>query len=195
MKQKKLIICLIITAFFLLCLSSLTFAQGKKVRPSLAASVTQRIGVDTDITINYSRPGVKGRVIWGGLEPYGMHEGNKYSKDKPFPWRAGANENTTIEFTKDVEINGNKLPAGKYGIHMIVSKTEWTVMFNKDNANWGSYSYNKENDALRIMVKPVETSFQEWLIYGFENLAGTSATAFLHWEKLKIPFEIKVTGE
>lgn len=160
-----------------------SIAQDKEVRASLMASVMQRLGVDTDITIVYSRPGVKGRKIWGGLVPYNE------------VWRAGANENTTIEVSKDVLINGQKLPAGKYGLHMIPGEKEWTVIFNKDNSAWGSFSYDQAKDALRITVIPKETPHQEWLMYGFENLAGTSATAYLWWEKLKVPFEIKVSGK
>ena len=179
---------------FLLILPSTTFAQ-EKVRPSLKASVMQTLGVDTDITIVYSRPGVKGRKIWGELVPYGLAPGIEYSNGKPFPWRAGANENTTIEFSKDVLIEGNKLPAGKYGIHMIPSKKDWIIIFSKNNSAWGSFSYNQEEDALRVTVTPVETPHQEWLIFGFDSLAGTSATAFLRWEKLKVSFKIELPKE
>jgi hypothetical protein len=177
---------------FLLILPSTTFAQRNEVRKSLKASVMQRLGVNTDITIEYSRPGVKGRKIWGELVPYGMAPGNKYSDDKPYPWRAGANENTTIEFSKDVLVEGNKLAAGKYGIHMIPSEKDWTIIFSKNSENWGSFAYNKDEDALRITVTPVEAPHKEWLMFGFNNLAGTSATACLHWEKLRVPFKIEL---
>ncbi|MBI9072517.1 MAG: DUF2911 domain-containing protein [Melioribacteraceae bacterium] len=168
-------------------------AQNNKVRLSLKAGVSQTIGVDTDITIVYSRPGVKGRKIWGDLVPYGMAPGNKYSKNNPFPWRAGANENTTIEFSKNVIVEGEKLNAGKYGVYMIPSEKEWTIIFSNKNDIWGSYLYDAENDALRINVNPQNADHQEWLQYGFEKLAGTSATAYLHWEKIKIPFNIEVS--
>jgi hypothetical protein len=164
------------------------------VRASLKASVSQTLGTDTQVAIDYSRPGVKGRKIWGELVPYGMAPGNQYSKDKPFPWRAGANENTTIEFTKDVLVGGQKLAAGKYGIHMIPSEKEWTIIFSKNNSSWGSFAYNQEEDALRATVTPVAAPHKEWLAYGFEDLAGNSATAFLHWERLKVPFKIEVAG-
>ncbi len=177
---------------FLAVVPSDALAQGNQVRASLKASVMQRLGVDTDITIEYSRPGVKGRTIWGELVPYGLAPGNRYSKDQPYPWRAGANENTTIEFTKDVLIEGNKLPAGKYGIHMIPSEKDWTVIFSKNSSGWGSYAYNQEEDALRVTVAPVKAPHQEWLLYGFEDLAGNSATAYLHWEELKVPFKISL---
>ncbi len=167
-------------------------AQRAQVRPSLKAGVWQRLGTDADITIEYSRPGVKGRKIWGALVPYGMAPGNQYSKNQPFPWRAGANENTTIEFTKDVLIEGKPLAAGKYGLHMIPSEKEWTIIFSKNHSAWGSFSYTQDEDVLRVTVMPVEAPFQEWLAYGFEDLAGKSATAFLHWEQLKVPFKISL---
>ncbi len=171
--------------------SSASFAQKvKKPRLSLKAGVFQRIGIDTDINISYSRPGVKGRKIWGGLVPYGMAPGNKESHNKPFPWRGGANECTTIDFSKDVTVDGHKLPAGKYSMDFIPSPKEWVVIFNKDTTLWGSFTYNEKEDALRIKVTPVEAPFQEWLSYGFDNLAGTSCTAYLRWEKLKVPFKI-----
>ena len=190
MKRLCIIISLVLLVSFLL--ASTTFAQGDKVRKSLKAGVTQRLGVDTDITIDYSRPGVKERTIWGELVPYGMAPGNQYTKDKPFPWRAGANENTTIEFNKDLMIEGNKLAAGKYGIHMIPSEKDWIIMFSKNNSAWGSYTYNQEEDALRITVTPVQAPHQEWLVFGFDMLAGTSARAYLYWEKLKVPFKIEL---
>jgi len=176
----------------LLGISLMSQAQGAKVRLSLNASVTQRLGTDTDITITYCRPGVKGRKIWGELVPYGLAPGNKYSKDKPYPWRAGANENTTIAFNKDILIEGQKLPAGKYGIHMIPTEKDWTIIFSKKNDAWGSFSYDVADDALRVTVTPVKTPHQEWLVFGFDDLAGTSATAYLQWEMLKVPFKIKL---
>ena len=190
MKRLSIVVSL---ALLLSCLlASTSYAQRNRVRASLKASVTQRLGVETDITIDYSRPGVKGRDIWGALVPYGLAPGNQYSDNKPFPWRAGANENTTIEFNADVLIEGNKLPAGKYGIHMIPSKEDWTIIFSKKNDVWGSFKYNQEEDALRITVTPVKAPHQEWLLFGFEDLAGTSATAYLHWEMLKVPFKIEL---
>lgn len=161
-------------------------------RTSPKASVTQRIGISTDVTFDYSRPAVKGRKIWGGLVPLGLTPGNKSSKDKPFPWRGGANENTTIAFTSPVSIDGTTLAAGKYGMHFIPSDSTWIVIFSKTNSAWGSYTYDQKDDALRITVTPVKAAFQEWLEYGFDELTATSAVAFLHWEELKLPFKITV---
>ncbi|MDP2981926.1 MAG: DUF2911 domain-containing protein [Candidatus Latescibacter sp.] len=190
--MKRFNIALSMVSVLLLVIPSAAQAQGEKVRASLKASVTQRLGIDTDITIDYSRPGVKGRVIWGKLVPYGLAPGNNYSKDKPFPWRAGANENTTIQCTKDILVEGKKLPAGKYGIHMIPSEKNWIIAFSKKNDLDGSYLYNQEDDIFRITVTPISSPHQEWLLYGFDDLSGTSATAFLHWEKLKVPFKIQI---
>jgi len=187
---------------FLLLLSiavlvSMTFSpvqsQDKKIRPSLKASITQRLGVETDITIDYSRPGVKGRKIWGELVPYGLGPGGKSNPEKRVPWRAGANETTTLTFSKDILIEGQKLPAGKYGLFMIPSEKEWVIIFSKKNAEWGSYTYDEADDAMRVTVTPVKAPHQEWLLYGFDELAGTKATMYLHWEELKIPVHIETT--
>ncbi len=190
--MKKLGLSAFVLMFLLVMFSFSVHAQMKsnKPRPSLKAGVMQRIGVDTDISIDYSRPGVKGREIWGKLVPFGLAPGGKESNNKPYPWRGGANENTTIEFSKDVIVDGNKLPAGKYSMHFIPSKDEWTVIFNKNSKMWGSYTYDEKEDALRINVKPVEVPFTEWLTYGFDDLAGTSCIAYLQWEKLRVPFKI-----
>ena len=169
---------------------SVVFSQDE-IRKSPKAGVTQHIGASTDITISYSRPGVKERTVWGELVPYGMTQG----KDRLIPWRAGANENTTFETSTDILVEGKELKAGKYGLHMIPEKDEWTIIFSNNNSSWGSYSYNPDEDALRVKVKPQEAGFQEWLLYGFDDLSDTSATAFLQWEKLKVPFKITVPAQ
>jgi len=192
MKRFSLTIGLVLVLAFVLAIPSPSLAQEAKVPASLKGSVTQRLGTDCDITIDYSRPGVKGRKIWGGLVPYGMSPGNQSSNNKPFPWRAGANENTTIEFKKDVLVEGKPLPAGKYGLHMIPGEKDWTIILSKNNSAWGSFTYNQDEDALRVTVTPVKAPHQEWLMFGFDDLAGTSATAYLHWEQLKVPFKIQV---
>jgi len=158
-------------------------ANATTPRTSPAASVSQRIGL-TDITIEYHRPGVKGRDVWGPpIVPFG---------GDPYPWRAGANENTTIAFSTDVSVEGEPLPAGVYGFHIIPTESEWTLIFSEDNAAWGSYSYNPENDALRVTVTPAETDHQEWLVYGFDNLEEDSCVVFLEWGKKRVPFTVEV---
>ncbi len=171
--------------------SAALLAQDGEVRPSPMATTSQTIGAGTEITFQYSRPGVKGRTVWGDMVPYGMAEGNQYSDEKPYPWRAGANENTTVTFSTDVMVEGEMLPAGTYGLHMIPAEDgEWTVIFNKVSDSWGSYKYNEAEDALRVMVTPEEAPMEEWLTYGFEDLTANSAEAYLRWEKLKVPFAI-----
>lgn len=155
------------------------------------AMVMQRIGI-TDVTITYSRPGVKGRTIWGEVVKYGGDSFPTLNDGKPFPWRAGANENTTIEFTHDVKINGNPLSAGKYGFHIIPQENEWTLIFSNTSTAFGSFFYNEEDDALRITVTPAEAPFIERLAYGFDELTDNTANAYLHWEKLKAGFTIEV---
>jgi tetratricopeptide (TPR) repeat protein len=148
-------------------------------QPSPAASVSQTIGL-THITITYHRPGVKSRQIWGALVPYGD------------VWRAGANENTTIAFTDPVKIEGNDLPAGTYGLHMIPTKDSWTIIFSKNATSWGSFFYDQKEDALRVTVKPENAEFQEWLGYTFTDLGPHAVTANLRWEKLRVPFRIDI---
>jgi len=159
------------------------------LRISPQARVFQVVGF-AEIEINYSRPGVKGREIWGRLVPYGLAP-TPYGNAKPMPWRAGANENTTISLSHDAQINGNPLPAGTYGFHIIVQEDEWTLIFSKDHNAWGSFFYEEKNDALRLNVTPSEADHQEWLLYGFDNLTTSSCDVFLHWENLKAVFSIE----
>lgn len=147
-------------------------------RVSQKASIMQTVGL-TDVTIMYNRPGVKGRVIWGGLVPY----------DKV--WRTGANEATTFTFSKPVKINGQALPAGTYSFHTIPGKTSWTVIFNKAAEQWGSYDYDASKDALRIQVTPVTGAHQEWMSFSFSDVASDKATVELSWEKVRIPLKIE----
>ena len=157
-----------------------------RVQASPHAKVFQEVGL-SDITIDYHRPAVKGREIWGKLVPYGMTNLG-FGTAKESPWRAGANENTTITFTDEVKINGQSLPAGTYGLHMIPSEKDWTIIFSKTNTAWGSFFYNSKDDALRVNVTPEKSDFTEWLVYGFDNLSPSSADVFLKWENLKINF-------
>jgi DUF2911 family protein len=146
---------------------------------SQLAVIKQRVGL-TDITINYHRPLVNGRKIWGGLVPLGE------------VWRAGANENTTIEFSDPVLVEGKPLAKGIYGLHMIPTADSWTVIFSKMSSAWGSYTYKKEEDALRVEVKPHPTEMEEALEYEFEELKPDSATVTMKWEKLAVPFNVTI---
>ncbi|MGH1366729.1 MAG: DUF2911 domain-containing protein [Calditrichia bacterium] len=182
---------LLLFLFLISCLSLPTLAQNlSPTRVSPHANVSQRIGL-SDITIDYHRPAVRDRAVWGALVPYGMSPGVAFGSGNAFPWRAGANENTTITFSHDVSINGQALKAGTYGLHMIPQEGEWTIIFSNDNASWGSFFYNAENDAARVTATPVVAGHQEWLMYGFEDMTASSTVAYLHWEKLKVPFKIE----
>lgn len=156
------------------------------------AWVGERVGL-TDITINYDRPGVKGREgkIWGELVHVGyINQG--FGSSKEAPWRAGSNENTTIEFSNDVKIEGQLLKAGKYGFFVAYDPAEPTVIFSKNATSWGSYYYDTKEDVLRVKVKmvPANTSV-EWLKYEFQNQNENSATIVLQWEKQTIPFKVE----
>jgi hypothetical protein len=146
---------------------------------SPAASVSQTLGI-TSISITYHRPGVKGRTVWGALVPYDA------------VWRAGANENTTITFSDPVTVQGKPLPAGTYGLHMIPAKGDWTVIFSKNATSWGSYSYQENEDALRVKTQPKPSPFQEWLNYQVDLTGPGAAVVSLRWEKLEIPFRVEV---
>lgn len=152
--------------------------QVKYPRPSQKASLTQTIGT-TDMTITYSRPGVKGRVIWGGLVPY----------DKV--WRTGANEATTISFSDDVMINGAPLPKGTYSLHTIPGHDSWTLAFNKVADQWGSYSYEQAKDQLRVTATPQKAPFTEWMTFEVPQLSADKATVLLRWENLAVPFTVE----
>ena len=143
-------------------------------KPSPAATATGKIGT-TDVTVNYSSPAVKGRTIWGGLEPYGK------------VWRAGANEATTVEFSKPVKVEGKALPAGKYSFFLIPTEKQWTVIFNKEPKQWGAYKYDQKLDALRVMVTPRKSAaLAERLAYDVTPKGLT-----MRWEKLEVPVAIK----
>jgi tetratricopeptide (TPR) repeat protein len=157
------------------------------------AFVGERIGI-TDVTIHYDRPGVKGREgkIWGSVVHTGFAD-LRFGTSKAAPWRAGSNENTTIEFSNDVKIEGKNLPAGKYGFFIAYDPDECTLIFSKNSTSWGSYFYNDKEDALRVKVKPVKTDKSvEWLKYEFMEEKENSATIALQWEKLMIPFKVEV---
>jgi hypothetical protein len=145
---------------------------------SQGASVKQTIGLN-DVTITYSRPGVKGRKIWGGLVPYEK------------VWRTGANAATTIQFAEDVLVEGQSLPAGTYSLHTIPGEKEWTLILNKEANQWGSYSYDAAKDAVRVKVTPVPGTPQEWMQFRFEELTINSARVVLAWENLRVPFTVK----
>jgi tetratricopeptide (TPR) repeat protein len=157
------------------------------------AWIGERIGI-TDVSIHYDRPGIKGREgqIWGKLVAVGFADLG-FGNTKQAPWRAGANENTTIEFSTDVKIEGKDLPAGKYAFFVAYDPNECTLIFSKNNSSWGSFYYDPREDILQVKVKPVPMDKNvEWLKYEFLNETENSATIGLEWEKLLIPFKVEV---
>lgn len=171
---------IMLLAVMTIAMTVVSTAQVKYPRPSPSATVTQTVGV-TDITIAYSRPGVKNRTIWGGLVRYDTL------------WRTGANEATTISFSDTVSIEGNILPAGTYGLATIPGRTEWTIIFNKKTDLWGTDGYAPADDALRIKVKAgVASENEEWMRFSFEDLSETSCRVLLAWEKLTVAFRVDV---
>lgn len=166
-------------------------AQLNVPRGSQQSSVSQTVGI-TKIQIDYSRPSVNGREIWGKLVPYGMNNLG-FGTAKESPWRAGADENTTIQFSTDVTVEGKPLKAGLYGLHIIVNENDTaTIIFSNNNSAWGSFFYKPEEDALRVDVTTKTIPHVEQLTYQFVDVTTNSATAVLNWEKKQFPFKIGV---
>jgi hypothetical protein len=187
--------------FLFLSIASFCYSQGLTLPPSgdnQKSKVVQFIG-PVSISIIYNSPDVHGPngedrtgKIWGGAAHYGFIDQN-FGTSKAAPWRAGANENTIITFSHDVKIEGKDLKAGTYGIFLAVSKEgPCTWIFSKNSSSWGSYFYDPKEDALRVDVLPQDNVYTEWLTYGFDDRLPSSATAFLSWEKKRIPFKIEV---
>src|SRR5881394_646987 len=206
-----------------LAIASLAFAQQPaKIRlpqASPSATVSQTIGI-TDVSITYHRPAVKGRMVWGDIPadkvaalikansvgPAAEGEGTvdgAPGTGKDFPiapnghvWRAGANEATKITISDDVLINGQKLAAGAYSIHIIPGKDEFTVAFNKTADQWGSFRYDAKQDALRVKAKPTWLKdSQEQLSYDIPAMTANSAQVIVRWEKMSLPLTIEVANQ
>jgi tetratricopeptide (TPR) repeat protein len=178
-------------------------AQAITVPPSgenQKASVTQHIG-PVKVTIDYSSPDVhapngedrRGK-IWGTpVAHYGFID-DPFGTCTECPWRAGANENTVFTVSHDVKVEGQPLPAGKYGLHVAVGKEgePWTLIFSKNHTSWGSYFYDPAEDALRVSVKPAKSEYHEWLTYEFTDRRPDRATVALKWEDIQLPWTITV---
>ena len=185
--------CLLVSVL-LFTFASVGVAQLALPRESQRHETTQSVG-DAKVTIVYHRPNVKGRKIYGCETTDVIPVANNlYDCLVPYGqvWRAGANENTTIEFTRDVTVNGKPIPAGKYGFHVIPGKADWTLIFSKDNDKWGSFTYDEKKDAARVMVKPLNAQMQETLLYEFEDVTPNTARVSLRWEKIALPFTIDI---
>ena len=163
-------------------LPSRAFAQAPGLttpQVSPEASVSQTLGL-TELAVSYHRPAANGRVVWGTLVPYGQ------------VWRAGANQNTTVSFSTPVTVNGTPLAAGKYGLHMIPTTGDWTVIFSKESGAWGSFSYDEKEDAARVTVKPEAAPQQERLGYTFDEPTADSVVLAMRWEKIRVPLAIRI---
>ncbi|WP_299555786.1 DUF2911 domain-containing protein [Seonamhaeicola sp.] len=143
-----------------------------------------RVVGTTKISMTYHSPKVQGRKIFGGIVPYDFVVDNK-----EYPWRAGSNNRTIIEFEHNVTINGQELPAGKYGLLVLVNEKEWTFIFSTDYS-WGAFNYNPENNVLRIKAKVKNRVFQEWLSYDFVDPNPESAGIELRWENVSAGFTV-----
>jgi len=162
------------------------------------AEVSQWIGL-VKVTISYHSPNLHGGGgvdrsghIWGEVVHYGfIDEG--FGPTKAAPWRAGANETTTISFSHDVRVEGKPMKAGTYGLFLDVEKEgPWQWIFSTNNDGWGSYQYDPKEDVLRVSVTPVAAPHTEFLTYGFDDRKPDSTVAYLQWEDKRIPFRIEV---
>jgi hypothetical protein len=178
--MKNLIVLLVSgIAFFT---STLHAQEAKKIdfpQASPSASVKEKVGV-TGVSIEYSRPSVRERKIFGGLLPYGV------------VWRTGANAATKITFSTDVKLGGAAVPAGSYALFTIPGEAEWTVILSKVvNDQWGSYAYDKKDDQARIKVKPVAMAEpQETMTISLQDMHAGKANLVIAWDKTKVPIEI-----
>jgi hypothetical protein len=169
---------------FLLAVTT-AFAQSDSKAPkfppaSPTATLKQHIGL-TDISVVYSRPGVKGRKVFGGITPYGS------------VWRTGANEPTLVTFSTDVALNGTAIPAGTYALYTIPQKDEWTIIIYKDTKLWGAFGYDQSKDFVRFAAKPVHLSHSvESFTIDFADLKDDSATLLLRWEKTEVPIHLEL---
>lgn len=158
--------------------TSLIAQQIQMPQASPAAQISQKVGL-TDVTVQYSRPSTKGRKIFGELVPYGL------------VWRTGANSATTLDFSTDVQIQGNKIPKGKYALYTIPGKSEWTVVISKNTDLWGAIGYSSEDDVVRFKVSSskLKKDYETFEI-SFNNMTDNSADLSLKWENTQVDFKI-----
>ena len=174
--------CSLVLVVFALFIFGDAYSQAVTTQPRVSqkAVAYQVIGL-SKVKVVYSRPAVKDREVWGKLVPYNA------------PWRAGANENTTITFSSDVKIEGKELAAGTYGLHMIPTETDWEIAFSTNSKAWGSFSYNPDQDALKVKVTPTKSDhYYELLTYTFDEVGADYAVCALQWADKKVPFKVEV---
>ncbi len=167
---------------FIILASSTSFAQISTPAASPSTTLSQTLGL-TKITLDYSRPSVKGRKIFGDLVPYGK------------VWRTGANKITSIKFDDEVYVHGAVMKAGSYGLYTIPGKNEWTIIFNRDDKQWGSYGYDINKDVIRFNVQPMQPQgFTEQMTIDFVEFTPTSTNLSIKWESTEVRFKIEQRG-
>jgi hypothetical protein len=160
-------------------LATPALAQLNTPEASPHARVEQTVGL-TELSVDYHRPGVRGRQIWGELVPFGE------------VWRAGANENTVFNTSSTIQVEGRELPAGRYGLHIIPTTGTWLVIFSTMADAWGSYSYDPAEDALRVPVSPRPATSSERLLFRFDDVTDSTASLVMHWAELELPVRLQV---
>jgi tetratricopeptide (TPR) repeat protein len=158
--------------------------------PSPAATLTQTIGIST-VTVKYSRPKVNNREVWGKLVPYGWNV-QGFGLQKSAPWRAGANENTTIELSHNAKIQGQDVPAGTYGLFFVINADNTgEVVLSKESRSWGSFFYDPAQDQLRAKIQLRDVAHTELLTFDFINLTKNDGELVLNWEKKQFPVKVE----
>lgn len=181
-------LCLLLVCFFSMKVNAQQVTTPNSASP--AAKVSQTIGIST-VEVSYGRPSVKGRKIWGALVPYGWNI-QSFGLGNKAPWRAGANENSTIKFSHDAKVEGQKVPAGTYGLFFVINENNsGEVILSKDYRSWGSFFYDEKNDLLRAKIKLQDIPHTELLTYDFINIDKNSAQLVLNWEKKQFPVKIE----
>jgi hypothetical protein len=190
--MQKLVSFQIIQVLLCMLLSLSLSAQGITTprTPSPAATVSQTIGIST-VNVKYSRPSVKEREVWGGIVPFGWSI-QGFGSGAEAPWRAGANENTVIEFSHPANVEGQAVPAGKYGLFFVVNKENTgEIILSKDYRSWGNFFYDAKQDQLRAKIQLRDIPHTEMLTYDFINVQKSSAELVLNWEKKQFPVKIE----
>lgn len=167
-------------ALILLLATAMVYAERPKSGQKSPWQYLQQMIGDSMVEIEYSRPGAKGRTVWGELVPYGEL------------WRAGANDRTVISFEDDVLLNGQPLPAGDYGLFIIPEKEEWTFIFSRAFMGHGVDGYDLKSDVLRVSSKPEAAEHEEWLQIGVTGFTENSATVYVHWEKVRCGLKVEL---
>ncbi len=175
--------CSVFVAACGLLLADNSFAQASKLEfpaPSPTSTLKQRVGL-TDIELVYSRPGKKGREIFGGLVPYGE------------VWRTGANASTKISFSTPVKLNGHEVPAGKYALYTIPGESEWTIIIYKNPNLSGAFNYDAKDDLVRFTTQAVDIGATiETFTIDIGDIKDDSALMYLLWDRTLVPVKIEV---